>query len=192
MKALYVARLGRPDCLWTINHLARYVTKWNKACDKRLHRLICYIWHKKDYMQHCFVGNEAKDCFIGVFTDASFAGDTQDSKSTSGCVVCLFGSKTFVPLTWFCKKQTAVSHSSTEAEFIALDAALRLEGIPCLQFWELVVSVFHPELVFPLDREPIDTTRIDAFHVDWVPPSFPPSKGITGLYILKTMSPLSR
>ena len=35
LKALYVARLGRPDCLWTINHLARYVTDWNKACDKR-------------------------------------------------------------------------------------------------------------------------------------------------------------
>ena len=104
--------------------------------------------------------------------------------------MCLFGSKAFVPLTWFCKKQTAVSHSSTEAEFIALDASLRLEGIPCLQFWELVVSVFHPELVFPMDREPIETTRIDAFNVDWVPPSFPPSKGITRLYMFEDNEPV--
>ena len=29
-----------------------------------------------------------------------------------------FGSHTFVPKSWMCKKQTSVSHSSTEAEFI--------------------------------------------------------------------------
>ena len=40
LKILYTARLGRPDTLWSVNTLARKVTKWNKACDKRLHRLI--------------------------------------------------------------------------------------------------------------------------------------------------------
>ena len=28
----YLARIGRPDLLWTVNILARSVTKWNKAC----------------------------------------------------------------------------------------------------------------------------------------------------------------
>ena len=32
----------------------------------------------------------------------------QDSKSTSG-VLCIFGSHTFVPISWMCKKQTSVS-----------------------------------------------------------------------------------
>ena len=31
-----------------------------------------------------------------------------------------------------CKKQTSVSHSSTEAEIISLDAGLRMDGIPAL------------------------------------------------------------
>ena len=31
-----------------------------------------------------------------------------------------------------CKKQTSVSHSSTESEIISLDAGLRLDGIPAL------------------------------------------------------------
>ena len=114
LKALYVARLGRADCLWTINDLARKVTKWSKACDKRLYRLISYMWHTRNQVQHCYVSNEPEDCFIGVVVDASFAGDTQDSKSTSGCFACLFGSRTFVPLTWFCKKQACVSHSSKQ------------------------------------------------------------------------------
>ena len=40
-----------------------------------------------------------------------------------------------------CKKQTSVSHSSTESEIISLDAVLRLDGIPALDFWDLIVSV---------------------------------------------------
>ena len=53
-----------------------------------------------------------------------------------------FGSHTFVPISWMCKKQTAVSRSSTESEIISLDAGLRLDGIPALDLWDLIVSVF--------------------------------------------------
>ena len=40
-----------------------------------------------------------------------------------------------------CKKQTAVSHSSTESEIISLDPGLRLDGLPALELWDLIVSV---------------------------------------------------
>ena len=42
---------------------------------------------------------------------------------------------------WMCQKQTSVSHSSTESEIISLDAGLRLDGIPALDLWDLIVSV---------------------------------------------------
>ena len=77
----------------------------------------------------------------GLFQDSDFAGDLQDSKSTSGGTLCVFGSHTFVPVSWMCKKQTSVSHSSTESEIISLDAGLRLDGIPALDFWGLIVFV---------------------------------------------------
>ena len=60
--------------------------------------------------------------------DSDFAGDLEDSKSTSGGTLCIFGSHTFVPISWMCKKQTSVSHSSTESEIISLDAGLRMDG----------------------------------------------------------------
>ena len=44
---------------------------------------------------------------------------------------------------WMCKEQTSVSHSSTESEIISLDAGLRLDGIPALDLWNLVIEVFH-------------------------------------------------
>ena len=76
------------------------------------------------------------------FSSSDFAGDLEDSKSTSGGTLCIFGSHTCVPISWMCKKQTAVSHSSTESEIISLDAGLRLDGIPALELWDLIVSVF--------------------------------------------------
>ena len=39
LKCLYLARIGRPDILWSVNKFARSITKWTKACDKRLNRL---------------------------------------------------------------------------------------------------------------------------------------------------------
>ena len=49
LKWLYLARVGRPDILWTVNKLARSITKWSKACDKRMNRLISYIHHTFEY-----------------------------------------------------------------------------------------------------------------------------------------------
>ena len=45
------------------------------------------------------------------------------------------------PISWMCKKQTSVSHSSTESEIISLNTGLRLDGLPALELWDLIVSV---------------------------------------------------
>ena len=78
--------------------------------------------------KYCHVGNTAKQCRLGLFQDSDFAGDLEDSKSTSA-------------ISWMCKKQTAVSHSSTESEIISLDTGLRLDGLLALELWDLIVSV---------------------------------------------------
>ena len=97
--------------------------------------------HTCEYKQYCYVGDTAKQCMLGLFQDSDFAGDLEDSKSTSGRTLCVFGSHTFVPISWMCKKQTSVSHSSTEPEIISLDAGLRLDGIPALDLWDLIIAV---------------------------------------------------
>ena len=106
VKCLHLARIGRPDILWSMNELARSMTKWTKACDKRL----C------EYKQYRHVGNTAKHCMLRLFQDSDFAGDLEDSKSTLGGTLCVLGSHTFVPISWMCKNQTSISHNSTETE----------------------------------------------------------------------------
>ena len=84
-------------------------------------RLIRYIKFSKHCRQSCFVGE-------------NIHGDCEDSKSTSGRVLCLFG------ITCSCsscldEQQTAVSHSSAES-VMSLDAGLRMEGRLALQLWD--------------------------------------------------------
>ena len=100
LKCLYLARIGRLDMLCSVNKLARSITNWTKACDKRLARLISYIHHSNEYRQYCKVGNTAQQCRLGLFQDPDFAGDLEESKSTSGGFLCIFGSHTFLPISW--------------------------------------------------------------------------------------------
>ena len=112
LKCLFLVRIGRPDIiLWSVNKFARAVTKWKEACDKRSARLISYIhlntgnivmWETQHH-------NADKDCFKNL--------NLQETWKTQN------RPREFVSISWMCKKQTLVSHSSTEAEVISLDAS---------------------------------------------------------------------
>ena len=130
--------------LWSVNKLARVVTKWTRACDKRLARVISYTQYTIEIKQCCHVGNTAQQCRLGLFQDSDFAGDLEGLTNRPQVDFCaIFGSHTFVPISWMCKKQTSVSHSSTEAETNFLDAGSRMDGIPAVDLWDLVIKVFH-------------------------------------------------
>ena len=93
-----------------------------------------------------------------------------------------------------CKKQTAVSHSSTESEIISLDAGLRLDGLPALELWDLIVSVFG-SMTQTSDRtvRPVDTERnqksqgkIDVLNnIDSVPSNVQFSRQEALLYVFE-------
>ena len=45
-------------------------------------------------------------------------------------------------------KQTSVSHSSTESEVTSLDAGLRMDDLPALDLWDVVIEVLHSAKIF--------------------------------------------
>ncbi|KAG2864192.1 hypothetical protein PC114_g28083 [Phytophthora cactorum] len=55
------------------------------------------------------------------YSDADWAGDLADRKSTSGYTFMLMGA----PVSWGSKKQSSVSLSTSEAEYIALSLAIQ-------------------------------------------------------------------
>ena len=104
---------------------------------------ISWMCKKQTSVSHSSTESEiiSKQCRLGLFQDSDFAGDLKDSKSASGGTLCVFGSHTFVPISWMCEKKTSVSHSSTESELILLDEGLRLDGITALDLWDLIIAV---------------------------------------------------
>ena len=74
-----------------------------------------------------------------------FPGAHRQSRFKANLEVILwfFGSPSFVPVSWMRKKQTAVSHCSTESEVLSSDAGLRMDGIPDSDLSDMVIEVLH-------------------------------------------------
>ena len=113
-------------------------------CDKRLHRLMFYWETTKHRALESFVGDAACDLKVVPHSDAPFADGAQASNSTTGRFVSLVGANPFAPINVVCKRQTAISHPSTEAEIVALEHAVRTERLPALSLWDMVVETMAP------------------------------------------------
>ena len=72
--------------MWSVNKLALAVTKWSKACDKLLARLISYIHNTSEYDNIVMWEIQHSNVDLDFFKTLIFAGDLEDSKSTSGAV----------------------------------------------------------------------------------------------------------
>ena len=139
MKVLYGARMARFDLLKAVCSLACCVTKWDLGCDRKLHRLMCYIHSTHSLRMTGWIGDPLDKLSLHLFADADFAGCASTARSTSGVFLCLKGPDSFMGLTGMSKRQTCVSHSTPESEIVAADCALRLVGLPALQLWDALL-----------------------------------------------------
>ena len=86
------------------------------------------------------IGDPPEDLELSLFVDADFAGDRDDTKSTSGNFLVLTGPNTYFPLTWASAKQTATSRSTTESEVVSLALGVFSEAIPASILWSLILG----------------------------------------------------
>ena len=49
-------------------------------------------------------------------------------------------------------KSYICSNNSTESEIISLDIGLRLDGLPVLEFWDLIFLFLEIFIIFQIDR----------------------------------------
>jgi hypothetical protein len=142
MKCLYAARMARYDILRAVTQLAKMVTKWNRQCDKMLHRLICYINSTLDLTLTGWIADTPDKLEIIMYTDADLGGDKKDGKSQSGIFIGVGGPNSFFPVSASSKKQTSTSLSTPEAEIVAARDGLK-ESLPMSDFWEPVFGREH-------------------------------------------------
>ena len=77
-----------------------------------------------DHKLHAYVCDPLEDLELWLLVDADLAGDTEDTKSSSGGYLVIVGPGTWFPVTWVMHKQGATARSTTEAETISLATSL--------------------------------------------------------------------
>ncbi len=86
------------------------------------------------WVQYSYVGDDFDDISLGLFTDADFAGDKSDSKSTSGVFIPAIGPHTYASIVSISKKRGCVSTSTCESEVVAMNLGLE-DAMSILDFW---------------------------------------------------------
>merc|ERR1711893_377165 len=119
MKVFYAARVCRPDLLRAITFLACTMTKWSADCDRRLHKLMCYVYSTQDYVQVAWIGDPLKDLRLHLYSGADFAGCQSTNRSTSGVFLALEGKRSSCPIGFNCKKQFHTCYATAESESVA-------------------------------------------------------------------------
>ncbi|GJW44206.1 hypothetical protein Tco_0073005 [Tanacetum coccineum] len=104
--------MGRlmPDIAFAVGKLSRYTSNLGTHHWQAIQRVLKYLKKTIDY---------SYPSVLEGYTDASWIRNTEDNSSTSGWVFLLGGGT----ISWDSKKQTCITGSTMESEFVALAAA---------------------------------------------------------------------
>ena len=105
-----------------------------------LFRLVCYLKSSKDFRQVAWVGDPLSQVWFREFADADLVSDPRTNRSTSASNLKVWGPNTCANQSMGCRRQTAVSHSTPEAEIVSAGLALRTELLPSIPMWETLLN----------------------------------------------------
>ncbi|XP_055633480.1 uncharacterized protein LOC129773848 [Toxorhynchites rutilus septentrionalis] len=117
---LYVAINTRPDIAASVSILSRQVSRATETDWVELKRVVRYLVKTAEYKLK-LLPTESEQLVLTGYCDADWSADPSDRKSNSGYLFQL-GKAT---ICWASRKQTSVSLSSMEAEYMALSEACR-------------------------------------------------------------------
>jgi hypothetical protein len=115
----YLNSATRPDIGHAYNMLARVQSNPSMLDLKLLKQAFRYLLGTKDLGLRYARGHGL--VMLSAFSDADWAGSPVDARSTTGMLLKLGGAA----LSWACQKQSTVSMSSTEAEYVAASETVR-------------------------------------------------------------------
>jgi hypothetical protein len=124
---LWLARCTRPDVLFAVHKMTRKTHAPTKSHRKLVVKTLRYLKQTID-LKLFLNPSKHTDAKIRIeeYSDADWVGSRKDRKSISGGVTFLNG----MPISWHVKKQSMVSLSTMEVEYVACsEVAKELLGI---------------------------------------------------------------
>ena len=112
---MYLINCTRPDIAYAVGRLSQYTQSPNQDHWTTIRRVLKYLRGTINY-DLCFSGFPS---VLEGFSDANWISHSDEMKSTSGYVFILGGSVVF----WKSAKQTCITRSTMEVEFITLEKA---------------------------------------------------------------------
>ncbi|TQE03277.1 hypothetical protein C1H46_011089 [Malus baccata] len=110
--ALPYLTFTRPDIAFSVHQVCQFMQAPMISHYTAVKRILRYLKGTMTFG----ISYSASDLQLKAFSDADWAGDPNDRRSTTGLVVFLGGN----PISWSSRKQNIVSRSSTEAEYRAM------------------------------------------------------------------------
>lgn len=155
---IHATQTTRPDLCASTFYLSRFQHCYTSEHYNHAKRVLRYIQATKD-LKLVYERDEASSTLAG-YSDSDWAGDKNDCKSTSGYVFKVFGNT----VSWSSHKQSTVSLSSTEAEYIALTEAV------CEAKWlrtllnEMGIECTEPTVIFEDNQSCISIAEEPRHH----------------------------
>ena len=115
---MHLMTATRPDIAFAVGYVSRFMEISHVEHWAAVKHILRYLQETKTHGIRFQPGNKVD--FRG-YSDADWAGDNFDRKSTSGYAFILMSA----PISWKSKKQSSVSLSTSEAEYIALSLAVQ-------------------------------------------------------------------
>lgn len=115
----YLVTCTRPDIAYATNYLARFNSRPNRAAWIALKRVLRYLKGTKSQGIIYKANKSDEGLRPTAYSDSDWAGADPAYKSTSGYIITLNGA----PVSWRSQRQSSVSKSSTEAEYISASEA---------------------------------------------------------------------
>ncbi|GJF00736.1 polyprotein [Phanerochaete sordida] len=116
---MFLATCTRPDIAYTVSVLARFNSNPGQAHWQAVKHLFRYLKGTQD-LQLTYCPAATKELFV-TYSDSDYAGDSDTLRST-GAYVVMMGTGA---VDWSSKLQGMVTHSTTEAEYVAANQAGR-------------------------------------------------------------------
>lgn len=154
---IYLTTCTRPDVSFVVSKLSQYFAEPTEEQWVTVKHVLRYLRGTTEKVLS-FRRSDSEKLGLLACSDASWAADTSDRRSTAGYCVSLGKNSSLV--SWKSRKQPTVALSTCEAEYMALASTIQ----ECIYLQQLLEGIDNNKYTIALAKNPV--SRQQCKHVD--------------------------